>query len=324
MHKVIGIDISFKTFDVAYLDENQKWVHRKFSNNSKGFKELEKLLTQGDWISMEASGPYYLALASYFFEKNYKVSVVNPLVIKRYSQAMLTRAKTDKKDARIIAQYTIMHQPGQWEPESKTNLALRQILTAMELVSKQIGQTTNQLHAFTASGVLDKELRKELKKVLASLKAREKKLEQMLMRLSFQEYEEIIILLTSILGIGKKTAIALCVATSGFKRFNNYKQVIAYLGLSPRIYQSGTSVNGKGRICKMGNKYVRKLLYMCTLSARRYNPGCKEMYDRLIAAGKKKKPARIAVANKLIKQAFAVAQSGIAYSRTYDRDKIAA
>lgn len=324
MNKVIGIDISYKTFDVAYLKEDNKWLHRQFSNDVKGFRKFEQLLVPGDWLSMEASGAYYLPLASFFLQKNYKISVVNPLVIKRYSQAMLLRAKTDKKDARTIAEYTITHKPNLWKKDCDSGLKMRQILTALELISKQKSQTRNQLHAFTSGGVMLAELKKELNKILKTLEMQEKKLEQMLMKLAFQEYEATIKLLTSICGIGNKTAIALCVVTNEFKKFSNYKQVIAYLGLSPRIYQSGTSVNGTAHICKMGNKYVRTLLYLCTLSAARYNTGCKKMFDRLTAVGKKKRVVRIAVANKLVKQAFAVVHSGVIYSKTYDRNEIAA
>lgn len=324
MNKTIGIDISKQTFDVAYLGSDDKWEYLKLANNLKGFKKLEQILEAGDWLSMEASGPYYLPLASYFSDRGFKVSVINPLIIKRFNQASLSRAKTDKKDAQSIASYTMLYSPELWQKESPENLKMRQILTALELIGKQISQTNNQLHAFSASGVLDKGLKKELEKCLQDLRKRKAKLEQMLMDLGFEYYKEIVKLLMSISGIGKKTAIALCMVTHGFKRFDHYKKLISFLGLSPRIYESGTSVKGRAHICKMGNKYVRKLLFMCSLSASRYNTNCIDLYTRLRAKGKEMKVARIAVATKLVKQAMAVVHSGVKYSKTYDRDLIAA
>ena len=80
----------------------------------------------------------------------------------------------------------------------------------------------------------------------------------------------------------------------------------SYIGISPRIYQSGTSVNGRGKICKMGMGQMRKILFMSSLTASRHNLACKEMFERLVGKGKPKKVALVAVMNKLIKQAFVI------------------
>lgn len=106
----------------------------------------------------------------------------------------------------------------------------------------------------------------------------------------------------------------LIIATDGFGMFENYKQVISYFGLAPRIYESGTSVKGKGHICKMGMGQMRKVLYMAATSAIRCNKACKELYDRLRTKGKPYRVALIAAVNKLIKQAFAIAKSGKPYT----------
>lgn len=116
-------------------------------------------------------------------------------------------------------------------------------------------------------------------------------------------------LLTSIPSIGNKTAMMLIAMTDNFSKFEHYKQLIAYVGLGPRVYQSGTSVNGKGHICKMGKSQIRKLLYMCSWTAKYCNKACREMYERLKAKGKPERVIKVAIANKLLKQAFAVATS---------------
>ena len=98
MSKVIGIDISKETFNVAF-DQHGYWINEKFRNLKRGFSSFSKYLTPQDHCVMEASGPYYLPLAMDLFQRGIPVSVVNPLVIRRFSQMRLSRTKTDKKDA---------------------------------------------------------------------------------------------------------------------------------------------------------------------------------------------------------------------------------
>ena len=121
----------------------------------------------------------------------------------------------------------------------------------------------------------------------------------------------------SIPGIGDKTAIMLVVLTDGFERFTSAKELCSYTGLTPIIKQSGSSVKGRPRISKIGNQKLRNLLFMCSFNACKYNKACKAIYERIVAKGKSKKLALIAVCNKLLKQAFAIAKSGLIYDDSY-------
>ena len=111
--------------------------------------------------------------------------------------------------------------------------------------------------------------------------------------------------------------LTLIVFTQGFKHTHTYQQLISYAGLSPKEFTSGKSIRGKVRISKIGGKQLRHTLYMCALNAKATNAGCKELYDRLVAKGKNKKLAIIAVCNKLLKQVFGVVQSGILYQDNF-------
>ena len=82
-------------------------------------------------------------------------------------------------------------------------------------------------------------------------------------------------------------------------------------------YESGTSVKGRGKISKRGSSYARKILFMCSFSACKHNKQCADLYSRMVAAGKAKKVALIAVANKLIRQAFGILKSGKPYNANY-------
>ena len=142
-------------------------------------------------------------------------------------------------------------------------------------------------------------------------------LEKRIEELIAQEDATVVEHVSSIPGVGKKTAIALLTATKGMHGFENNRQLSSYFGLCPRIYDSGKSVHGKAHICKMGMGWIRKLLYMCAISAARHNKACASLYERLRQKGKAVKVALIAVVNKLLKQIFAIVKNNCAYSEFY-------
>ena len=270
-------------------------------------------------VVMEASGPYYLRLANYLYEQSISLSVINPLIIRRFSQMRFYRAKTDKKDAQVIMEYGLLEASklSLWKPESKGVQSLKQIQTTLELLYKQLGQSKNQLSAFTSSGFIDPSIKQSLKTVIQRLEKLISNLEHKMLVICERYYKQSLELLKSIPCIGNKTAIMLIALTDNFTKFRHYKQLIAYVGFAPRVYQSGTSVKGKGHICKMGKAQIRKLLYMCSWTAKRYNKTCKAMYERLKERGKPERVIKVAIANKLLKQAFAVATSKQKYLENY-------
>lgn len=316
MSKVIGIDISKQTFDIGFL-EKEKWEHQVMKNEEKGFKRLLKLLEEGDCVVMEASGSYYQRLATRVYEAGYKVCVLNPLIIRRFSQARLYRSKTDKKDAQTIAEYGNLFDLKSWKPASQETINIKQLHTALELLNKQIHQSRRQLEAFESTGSLSNSLKKELNASIKFLEKKKTKLEKQIVEITKKAYGETLNNLLTIPGVGIKTATMMCVITEGFTKFENHKQLTAYVGFSPRIFTSGTSVKGRGHICKMGKGQIRKLLYLCSWSAKRVNKRCIEMYDRLKEKGKPERVIKVAIANKLIKQIFAIGKNKTTYSENY-------
>lgn len=311
-----GIDISKSFFDVAFI-QSGNYTYHKFSNDQTGFKALLKVLLPGSWVVMEASGPYYLQLACFLDEQSVAVSIINPLVIRRFSQMRMSRAKTDKKDAKMIAEYGKAEQPVLWKKPQQHIITLQQ--TAALLLRLQAEHTAlgNQLQSFDSSGMLAKQLRKEINRELIHKNDLIKKLTRQMEQIAQEHYSNMIADLVSIPGVGKKTAMMLTVLSEGFTRFDDYRKLSSYIGICPRIVESGTSVKGKARICKMGMSRIRAALYVCSWSARRYNKACRDLYERLLAKGKAKKLALIAVANKLLKQAFAIAKQQIKYNENY-------
>jgi len=156
-----------------------------------------------------------------------------------------------------------------------------------------------------------------LKRSLKQVQKEIKTLEEQLFLLVKQEHQDLLTRVKTIPGIGNKTAVMLVVLTDGFDRFTSGSELCSYAGLTPVIRKSGSSVNGRSRISKIGNQKLRNLLFMCSFNACKYNKACREIYERIVAKGKSKKLALIAVCNKLLKQAFAIAKSGLIYDDTY-------
>jgi transposase len=313
-----GFDVSKFFFDVCISNQGEQSM--RFNYDNKSLASLVRKLPQSTHCVMEATGPYYLKLACYLYEKGFKVSVVNPLVIKRFSQMRLLRTKTDKADAKMIASYAAMEQPALWQPPTRYIVKLRHMEALLHQLEKQRTALLCQTEAFSSSTMVDKEVTQLLKSILTGLQKKIKLIEERMESLIGECYRQEFMNLLSIPGIGKKTAIMLIVATECFKKFDNYKQVSAYFGLSPRIFQSGVSVKGKARICKMGMGKIRALLYLCAWSAKSCNKTCKELYDRLVEKGKSKRLALIAVANKLIKQAFTIVNNKCVYQKDYSKN----
>ena len=142
-------------------------------------------------------------------------------------------------------------------------------------------------------------------------------IETKLLSLVKQDQQTQLTLLKSIPGLGVKTALYLIVITDGFTKFETAAQLCSYVGITPTIRQSGSSVRGRSSISKVGNKKLRNLLFLCSFSACKHNKSCREIYERIVNKGKSKKLALIAVANKLLKQAFAIAKSGNPYDETF-------
>ena len=309
----IGIDISKSTFDVSIGGTK----HLKFDNNRKGFNAFFDTLEEHHWCVMEATGSYHLNLACFLSNHDIQISVVNPLVIKRFAQMKLRTVKTDKADAEMIAQYGKEQSPELWLPPSEYIFNCQQLESTIALLIKQSTALKNKIHNLERADLANKYALKSLKLQRKRTSVEILKLEKELEKLIKENEPELFTNIKSIPGIGVKTAIKIIVATGGFQYFENAKQVISYFGLAPSERSSGSSVRGSSRITKRGQSAIRNHLFMCSFTACQHNPQCKSLYDRICAKGKSKKLALIAVCNKLLKQAFAVAKSGIPYDPCY-------
>ena len=182
---------------------------------------------------------------------------------------------------------------------------MRQLLSLREGLLRQQSIVIGQTEAFsqTPADPLVMELlddqRQRIKEGLARIDHR-------IEILAKTHYEPQFQALLTIPAIGPKTAIMLLALTDGFARFNDARQLASYVGICPRVWESGSSIKGRGSMCKLGCNQLRKLLYMCSWTAKTCNPGCAQMYQRLKKKGKPEKVIKVAIAHKLLRQAFAV------------------
>jgi transposase len=182
---------------------------------------------------------------------------------------------------------------------------------------KQQTALSNKLHSLKSKGAKYKVFVKSLQRQEKAIQSELKKLEEALEALIKENEPEMLTRIISILWIGRKTAIFLIVTSNGFKNFESASQLKSFYGLAPTERVSGSSVKGVSRISKSGNGLIRNHLFMCSFTASNCNPACKALYERIVAKGKRKKLALIAVCNKIVVQAFSIAKSGLPCDENY-------
>lgn len=313
---VVGLDVSKASLAVCYQQDRQV-RHLEVSNDKAGFAQLLQACGTQSLFVMEATGTYYLALAYYLHEQGSQVAVLNPLVIKRFIQMHLSKTKSDRKDAQWLLRYGQQQVVTPWQPDETVLVECRQLEQVTEQLLKQKTMVANSLEALQQQPIINPLAQQRLQQTWHLLDDQLQAVEAELLTLLDQRFASEMKLLRSIPGIGRKTAGMLLLFAGGFKRLDNYRQLIAKAGLSPREHSSGSSIRGKVRITKMGGGLIRSKLFVCSFSAKKWNAACKALYDRLVAKGKNGKVALIAVCNKLLKQAFAIVKSGVPYQADF-------
>jgi transposase len=309
----IGIDVSKDKIDVAFLREGKTTV-KEFSNSKKGFDNILTIITRDNLsikiICMESTGKYSDGVAEFFYALKFPVSIANPLQVKRFGQSALMRNKTDKSDARVIAQFAEAMKPKLWQPHSPERKKIKNLVRQLEHVKNQLvkEQTRQQEEKdefiknsiIRAIDFLNKEV-KLLRNEIESLMKND------------ADISEEKRLLTSIPGIGNETASRL-IANLEMNRFESAKQVSAFAGLSPQQHQSGSSIRGKTKISKQGDRQLRRALYMPAVVAIKCNPVIKPFYEKLVGRGMAKKAALCACMRKLLHISYGVLKTQSPFS----------
>jgi transposase len=311
--ETFGVDISKDVFDV----HGSTTGHNQYKNDESGFKKFLKRLPDDCLVAMEATGYYHYRLAQFFYKNDVVVSVINPLIIKRFIQMKLAKIKTDKSDSKAICEYALINEVPIYSALTDLQSECLQLFRLLDVYIKQRTAIKNKMHGEETLGIPSNFVYRSLKRHRKWLDKEIKSIEEKLLSLVKEDQQQQLSLLKSVPGIGPKTALFLIVITDGFSKFETASQLCSYAGITPTIRESGSSVKGRPRISKVGNKKLRNLLFLCSFNACKHNKACRELYERIVNKGKSKKLALIAVANKLLKQCFAIAKSGRPYDESY-------
>ncbi len=296
----VGIDLSKDTLDVDLPGGVVRYAQTPADH-----ARLLVALPAEATVVLEATGPYGLRLLGALHQARRPVCVINPLQARRFAQSQLRRSKTDRSDAQVLSAFGAAFQPRLTEVKSVEEQQLAQRQALLELLKKQLAALKNHAQALAQALWPDPVSEAALAEQMARLEEQIAALEAELdagVRAAFPAYER----LRSIPGVGPKTVAALLLAGPGLAAFPGWRQAVAYAGLCPRHFESGTSVRARPRLSKLGDGRLRRLLYMGAWSASRVNPPCKALYERLLERGLAKQQALCAVAARLLRQAWAI------------------
>ncbi len=333
MKKFVGIDVSQKDFHVAIpLDtEHQDFTNKTFSNDKLGvdsFIHELKISTGMVHCVLEATGNYSLLLTYQLVEAGISVSVLNPKSSAHFRAMLLQTTKTDAIDSQLLALYGFRMQPSEFEPPSEEIMKLKQQRSVLNQLQKMLQAQKNLLHALKTHPFQDDFSIQQVEHMITTLEKQITQVKKRMSELVKIDFEECYQYVISVKSIGERIATAMIEVTGGFTVFDNAKSFSKFIGISPTYYESGTSVKVRGQINRSGDPTLRSLLYMASWSAIRYNAPCKELYERLKAAGKPSKVALVAVMNKLLRQVFGVVKNKQLFDNEWEsrqkEEKIAA
>jgi transposase len=308
----LGIDISKLKFNVCLVNQSGKLRHKVFPNNPAGFEQLRQwLLRQGVstvHACLEATGTYSEPLALFLVEAGHAVSLVNPAAIKAFAGSRLSRTKTDRVDAELIARFCQAQAPPRWTPPAVEVRELQALVRRLESLIEMRVMEENRL----SSGITVDSVRRSVEELLKHLNTQIKRTEELIRRHvnnhpGLKRQSE---LLDSIPGIAESTAAALLAEITDIKQYRSARQVAAYAGLVPRERQSGASVRGRTRLSKIGNARLRRALYFPAITALRCSPFFQSWAEGLRQRGKSKMAVIGAAMRKLIHLAYGVLKSG--------------
>jgi transposase len=308
----LGLDISKLKFNACLINQSGKLRHKVFTNADDGFARLaEWLAKQGalhTHACMEATGAYGEALALHLHAAGHTVSVVNPAAVKAFAQSRLSRTKTDKVDAELIARFCLAQRPRAWSPPAPEVRELQALARRLESLVEMRVAEENRL----SSGITVKAVRRSVEEHVAYLNEQIRRTEELIREHisrhpTLRRQSE---LLDSIPGVGEATAAVLLAEITDVKQYRSARQVAAYAGLAPREWRSGSSVRGRVRLSKIGNARLRRALYFPAITALRCSPFFQQWAEGLRQRGKCKMAVIGAAMRKLIHLAYGVLKTG--------------
>lgn len=311
---VVGIDVSKHKLDVC-LAIGAKVKTKALKNTATGHAELLHWLAARDLpadtpVVLEATGPYSEAVAIALADAGWAVSVVNPARITGFAQSELSRNKTDKADAKLLARFGQRADLAIWQPPTPAVRELRALVDRLQALIDMRQQERNRLEALTQSTPSS---------VIAMVREHIAWLDRQISKIEFDiddhidghpELKRDAELMRSIPGVGRRASAQFLAYIGDVRRFHSAKALAAFIGLTPRQKQSGSSINGRSTLSRAGHTAARRSLYMPGMVAKRHNPVIITMAKRLENKGLAPKAIVGASMRKLVHLIYGVVKSG--------------
>jgi transposase len=334
LKQVVGVDVAQKELVVSLGKINEDlskevYAHKVFSNKESGIVALLKWIKKYTLeevklsIVMEATGVYHQKFAYYLNDRGYAVSIVLPNKISNYMRTLETKTITDKTCAEAITLFGLERNLEVWERPKPIYKLLLQLTRERDQIVEERSMVKNQLHAEEAEAEPNIGSLKRLKLRIKFLNKQEKEVKSEIDSYIKNENEikNQLEIVTSIPGIGNLTAVTILAETNGFELIRNKKQLASYAGFDIKEKQSGTSVKGKSKISKKGNRYLRKAMHLPSLTAVKYDENFKEIYNRLISKHGIKMKALIAIQRKLLELTYILFKNNTKYNKEFESIK---
>lgn len=328
--QVVGIDVAQKELVVSlgrmYEDLTLE-VHatKTIPNSSKGFITLLKWVGQLTDQSvkvryvMEATGVYHESLAYYLEEQSQSVSIVLPNKISNYFRTLNLKTVTDKTAAEAITRFGLERKLDDWKPPKPLFKKLRQLTRERDQLIQARTVAKNQLHAELSESEPGKGSIARIKRQIALFNKQEQEIRMEIAELlkQDQQVKKSVATICSLSGVQVLTAVTVLAETNGFELIRNKRQLTSYAGFDVREKQSGTSIKGKPRISKKGNRYLRKAMYFPALAAIRSDERFKAIFARLVSKHGIKMKAAVAIQRKLLEMIFIIYKTNKRYDKEY-------
>ncbi len=333
--QVLGIDVAQNELVSCLGKLDEKFLttitsRKTFSNTKAGFEKMitwvEKLTIKEVPLHfvMEATGVYHQLLANYLYNKGYHLSIILPNKISNYFRTLSVKTVTDATMAEVIMKFGLERKLDNWEAPKDVYRNLQQLTRERSQLTDEKVVIKNQIHAEEAQAYTNKKSIQRSKKRLALITKQIKEIEVELKTLIAEDAEvkTIVLLLCSIPGIGMLTAATILGETNGFDLIRNKRQLTSYAGLDVKEKQSGTSVKGKPRISKKGNKHLRKCMHLPALSAIKHDGRWKAIFTRIVSKQGIKMKAAVAIQRKLLEMTYTIFKTQKPYDKNYFVSKI--
>lgn len=332
----VGIDISKDSFTACLCTKalNEELLFsgvKTFKNEKSGFNKLLRWARKlGDksvsiHFLMEATGVYYERLAEHLYDIKQDVHVVLPNTSKHYFSSLNIKTKTDELDAKVLAQFGVERKHKTWVKPKGVYLELRDLTRYHVQLQEQKTVLGNIQHSKENGHEVSKLILKSNKRLVKEL---DKQIDQVRKEIELvieqdAELSSKANKMLTIKGVGIQTVAVIIAETLGFQYVKNVKQLVSYAGYDVVQRESGTSIKGKTRISKKGNRYIRKALYFPGMVACRYNEELKLKYQSIIKRKPSKMVGQVAIQRKLLVLLYTLWNKNEEYQSNYYAKKVA-